>query len=119
MQLRFSSKSGKSKRSGRTMALVQEIIDEEMELEMLQEDAETAESEADSRAFEAKAEADRLDAVIKSRSSAVSSVPSYRHSWSHAKKSVTTTWIATAGDRTWYLLHQHCRIWETSGGGSG
>ena len=41
MQLGFSSKSEKSGCSGRTMALAEEIIDEELELEMLQANAET------------------------------------------------------------------------------
>ena len=35
MQLGFSSRSGKSGRSGWTIALAEEIIDEELELEML------------------------------------------------------------------------------------
>ena len=40
MQLGFSSKTRKSGRSGRTMALAEEIIDEELELEILQADVE-------------------------------------------------------------------------------
>ena len=67
MQLGFSYKSGKSARSGRTMALAEEIIDEERELEMLEADAEAyrraAKAEADRRA--AEAEADRQAAKTK------------------------------------------------------
>ena len=112
MQLWFSSKFGKSGQSGTTMALAEEIIDEELELEMLQADA-----EAYTRAAEAKAEADRrtanaeaekmaasarFDAGIRkkqailqaekwkqelsSRSLTASLVRSSRHSRSHAKE---------------------------------
>ena len=59
-QLEFSSKSGKSRRSARIIAMAVKTIDGE--LQMLQANAEAAKAEADRRDVEAKAEADRLAA---------------------------------------------------------
>ena len=64
MQLGFSSKYGKSGRSGRTMALAEEIIDKKLELEMLQ-----ANVEADRQATEVEkmAAAARFDAEVRKK----------------------------------------------------
>ena len=71
MQLEFSPKSGISGRSGRTIALAEEIIDEELELEMLQADAETNRraAKADRRAAEGEkmAAAARFDAEVRKK----------------------------------------------------
>ena len=58
MQLEFSSKSRKSRRSGRTMVLAEEIIDKELELEMFQADSKA--DMADRLAAHAKAEIEKM-----------------------------------------------------------